>query len=542
VQGGTPSNSNFTVKGKYVKLLVDNAGGGSQNVLKIFSYGNYSSFDLDVSNVLTVPDFPEIPKTPYGSMDVAAIRPLLQYDTSYTNQEGWFGLDPADGTYPWVTRQQDIRVLQVDVTGAGPGPRTGILGAGYLQYTMSGALTIRPDVVSPGPDPICYTLRGFLYSRTERCRVGQGIKSRFSAAFSQATRFVGTPETVYQGVGMGTLIDHGYAEVTNPEPLPVGLYEFYGFGFGETSQGNIPDDTFFDIIIYERGVKRTIRKQNWNLDRADGTQELPVLSWRLLNSFQVDRTTLGCGKTLFYVMNPNDGNYVAVHVDVTCNTASASDNTVSSLGMVMFYEDNVDNNSRGSPFFPAVSVGGFMMGSIGQPLKFTYEKTVLYNTVATVIPSNVFSTVVNFRIPTVWFYTPSDIHAPPVDPTSGQLSRLSIQITSLMVVPDGNDMDYIIFLLRNVPRSGVANWQPDLGTRDVLPLEYDTGTTFTGAFPSSGSVMTTRGTTRSKELSDFDLTAEDLVFSNGDVITLAIYNYSDSASPDIFYSLGLRML
>lgn len=64
------------------------------------------------------------------------------------------------------------------------------------------------------------------------------------------------------------------------------------------------------------GVTETITsipRSNWNKDKCDGTDFLPLIDWSKGNVFQIKYQWLGYGFVSFYLENPNTGNITLVH-------------------------------------------------------------------------------------------------------------------------------------------------------------------------------------------------------------------------------------
>ena len=71
------------------------------------------------------------------------------------------------------------------------------------------------------------------------------------------------------------------------------------------------------------GVSETstqIAQTDWNLDKANGTGDLPNIDWSLGNVYQIRYQWLGYGSITFYIEEPTTGFYVPVHRIQYANT------------------------------------------------------------------------------------------------------------------------------------------------------------------------------------------------------------------------------
>ena len=152
--------------------------------------------------------------------------------------------------------------------------------------------------------------------RTVRYRSGQGILSRFTALFTPGV--LGS----IQIIGIGD-IENGF------------FFGYVGTVFGilhRNSASGSPIDTF-------------ISQSTWNVDKADGTQTLPVQDWAKGNVFEVQFQFLGFGTLRFFVEDSASGDFVLVHT-----IPYANENVLPSLGdpvlPVSIFVDNGLNNTE----------------------------------------------------------------------------------------------------------------------------------------------------------------------------------------------------
>jgi hypothetical protein len=123
--------------------------------------------------------------------------------------------------------------------------------------------------------------------RSHKYRPGQGSVVRFTSIFT--TPAIGSA----QEIGLGDNVD----------------------GFFFCTSG-----TDYGINRRRGGVDNITLQSDWNLDRADGTQVLPVIDFEKGNVHEIQYQWLGFGAITYKVEDPRSGKFVPVHRDEFANT------------------------------------------------------------------------------------------------------------------------------------------------------------------------------------------------------------------------------
>jgi hypothetical protein len=145
------------------------------------------------------------------------------------------------------------------------------------------------------------------------------------------------------------------------------------------------------------GVTETITsipRSNWNKDKCDGTDFLPLIDWSKGNVFQIKYQWLGYGFVSFYLENPNTGNLTLVHEYKYPNTSTTPSISNPSLQFLANVANALTTNNV-SMFVG--SVGCFIEGdypSVGG----TFGNNVSRSYSATIGDTNL-DNIVTFRSP-----------------------------------------------------------------------------------------------------------------------------------------------
>lgn len=143
------------------------------------------------------------------------------------------------------------------------------------------------------------------------------------------------------------------------------------------------------VGVTENSTK--ILREDWNIDKADGTGILPLIDWSQGNVFQIRYQWLGYGAITFFLENPASGNLIPIH-----KIQYANSNTTPSVNnpSLQFLANaaNALTTEDVSCFVGSVSGGidGGKDGLYGNKHAETYSKS---------IANTGLNTIVNFRAP-----------------------------------------------------------------------------------------------------------------------------------------------
>lgn len=279
--GGKPDFENLVILGKWMRLIITNTGGVNQSFLRVYTYGSVQNTNLNAIISKIGNKSPEVsidnrPDNIFGEFAGTEYRCLGSYEWDYV-QDGY--LNGAGGVRFASMYEPDysIHAYSGGITTDG----VVIAGPGYLQLSTNET-----------------TLNEYymLVSRTLPNSVGIGMEMRFNCAFQQPTI-----RTNNQRQLMG-MINVGEKAVWDGV-----LCEGYMIGFNDTSVNN--DEV--EIVWYQGGViKQSFPRSTWNVDKADGTQDLPLIDFTKMNEVRI-QVGEGCVGCLFSVYA--NGHYYPIH-------------------------------------------------------------------------------------------------------------------------------------------------------------------------------------------------------------------------------------
>ncbi len=83
------------------------------------------------------------------------------------------------------------------------------------------------------------------------------------------------------------------------------------FSFNAGTSGSAV--TIAQQVVGVAETTNTILRADWNIDKGDGSADLPLVDWSKGNTYQIRYQWLGFGAITFYIGNPITGNLIPVH-------------------------------------------------------------------------------------------------------------------------------------------------------------------------------------------------------------------------------------
>jgi len=311
ILAGTPKRITVVTQQKNIRMVYTN-GGIPQTYFRLATYGvvtNNNVFATITSigsvGVTGQVGVSNLPFDASGSLATSELHPVLQYD--FMNV---LGSSPAMNTNPKVSLYNDLYVHS--------GTASATIGNGGGE----GLLRIRS---------FDSATTSFVNGKMATLRAGAPFDIRFTGAWTDTTATNGT--TRLQGAGL----------IRNTSPFS--LLDYMGFGYNKTGTDNYDR---FGIYIVNKSVPTFVPRTSWNVDKADGTATLPILTLSALNGFRITRTTEGTGFLNFYIVNPNTGLYSLVHTYSVPSQAPSGSSWSTGLGLI-YYMDLTGTVSSDNP-------------------------------------------------------------------------------------------------------------------------------------------------------------------------------------------------
>lgn len=182
-----------------------------------------------------------------------------------------------------------------------------VVGTGTSSISNS-RLTVSTGTTT-GSNILLQTIKHMKY------RAGQGALNRFTSIFTSPV------DNTSQIIGV------------------IDSQDGYAFGYNGLTFGILHRNSSSGIL-----VDTWIPQTAWNLDRADGTQILPVLNQTKGNIYQIEFQYLGFGSIIFSVEDPETGMFEKVHIIKYANTNTNTSLSNPSLPFSMY----VDNDTTTS--------------------------------------------------------------------------------------------------------------------------------------------------------------------------------------------------
>ena len=317
---------NLVILGKWIKISITNIGLSTQTYLRVYTYGAVQNTSLSATISKIGNKSPEIsvdnlPLGAFGELMVVEDRPQIQY----VFNKGTTGLMQSR---TWVLPYYDIYSYCDD-------------DMVYLQFA-NGVMKFGYDM----------TINNYAIVKgsTYPYKPGQGIESKFTGYFIQSPKAAFGNKPVTELVGIGN-----YNSATN-KPR-----DGYYFGY-------VLDSQEFGIVYYNDGSRTFYPRSGWNVDRADGTGNLPVIDFSKMQVYEITFQYLGFGAVRFYIENPSTGLPQLVHIINRVNSVISPSNLSNpSLGLLMFIE--VESGSVPTALTNEIGMSSFTYTLQGEPIK-----------------------------------------------------------------------------------------------------------------------------------------------------------------------------
>lgn len=350
------------VLAKWTRLQITNSSVTNTTHVRIYVYGTPTNSSISaqitrIGNFNPTVDIGNFPLGAFGELMVREDKPEIQYIFTH-------GLSGNMLTNTYRLPFTDITTWSTATSG--------LLGA---------PLTVSNGLVKFGNNFLQLD-RGILQGSTFRYRPGQGLEAKFTAYFTQGLKNAGGnhPSTLYVGIG-----NSSSSSSYRPQ-------NGYFFGYGDPSLVGTSQATNFGIVYINNGVRTFYPRTAWNVDRCDGTYQMPTIDFSKSNVFEIQYQYLGYGTVYFYVYNPSNGRPYLVHTINRSNTyagGTATNLQDPSVGLVMFVE--VEAGVIPASLTDEIGVGSFSLFCQGQEInpieRIAMENTKLGVTAETVLLS-----------------------------------------------------------------------------------------------------------------------------------------------------------
>lgn len=470
VYAGVPFYITLTPISAWCKLTYNN-GVANQTLFHLSSYGTTTNN----ATTLVVPpgtnfNIKNLPLGAFYGVETFSDVPQINYSFDYADPVASWSKIRLN---TWKLPYPDIRGYSLN---------------NYDMRVVSGVLCNRLQPIGTGSDYVWSTLQG----RSIRAKRGQGMRARFTGQFYVYPSRNG-PNPPLEMIGLG------YTNMTSGA-LVDGFY----FGYVDTS-ATLPQG--FGIAVVSNGTKSTILQNQWNVDRCDGTQSMPDMTWSNLNMFQISTQGFGAGTTTFAIENPRTGVIYPVHqlfLTTTGGTQPTSPSTKSqplaySLGFSMGGNYTVGS----TPLIDNDWIGttGMCISRQG-PLEirdvFTNYIIKNYATSATE------TAVVKFRNAVAWYSINN---------------RVPVMLKAIYGGPSSSKVVIRLYMYNSSTTSGIYS---DVDIYNT-PMQYNTN--ITGTVTDGYRVCTLIMSTQTTE---YDLVDYDLVLDVGDYLTCTVEQLTSS--------------
>lgn len=468
------SNTSFSnpVNGKWTRIRITNNGILDTTHLRVFVYGtpNNSSLSAVISKIGNFDPtihVSNLPLSSFGDIRTAQI----------TNRVGYVFSRGTQG----VVNTGAYKIPYTDIEGS-----SNVVGSTW-NYTGGLGGILGPIV---GETVMFQGIR-------VRYEPGQGLVARFTGLFQQSTKTAPdlAPMTQYLGVGNGVISTR---TVTN----------FLGFGY--INQGLASNTDNFGIIYIRNGVRAFYPHTSWNIDKADGTYQLPAIDLTKIQVYQINVQYLGAGAITFYMENSSTGLFLPVH-QLTFNTGTTTSLTFSELGFIMYSKPEAGCVPTFNTDY--IGCGSFAIGIDG-PIIDPIDRYCVSSSKSILAATN--THVFSVRCDSTWFSV--DNHIPLI------IDTLSFSCSGAKPVS--------FFIYRNATITTptfVANYPT------LVPMSSDT----VGTFSAIGSGQIVYASNVGKDgNADISLMKYNLMAQPGDVFSVVAYSAQAS---DVVCSLVVHM-
>lgn len=307
--------------------------------------GYYSNVKVDSDNSLGVHIVN--PKTAFGEIKVAELDPIAQLQFPYSiNTEL---IEPNSNKSGTLSIDQARLKLS---TGTDLNAFAEFVSKEILKYNPGQGAEVRFTGIFDTPEPTTSQFLGlgdsenalrFGYSETEFgiLRRYGGIDEIWQLNFTELPSKKGTIIITLDSIEVPITIDNTidslgllYKKIIETDFSNTGFKPYYvGNGIEFISYNSIPKKGLFNINPGTTQSKYTFTKirngteainiwipqSEWNNDKANGTNILPLINFQNGNIFRIQYQWLGFGMITFSISNPKDGNFVIVHKEYYSN-------------------------------------------------------------------------------------------------------------------------------------------------------------------------------------------------------------------------------
>tara|TARA_R110000787_G_scaffold136205_1_gene248731 strand:+ start:9300 stop:11267 length:1968 start_codon:yes stop_codon:yes gene_type:complete len=301
LQGGSASN---VILSKWMRLRIENTSGASQTVLRVQTYANIQNTSisaslLPINNIAPSVNIDNLPLTDnvmlvespvtVASADCSAFEQILnmQFLTPRVGQHYNFGGSQfrVFGDYNTgdisvaLTNENDMSVRRV---GVSPGNEYACIKSARITNPRNKGKTICTMAAK-------WPLQNFADGIRHRALVG----------------LIGGVGRVFGDISAFTLSSPMASIGIFSNDVGVALTELeivYNSGLGDPS---VDPSNIDPVISYPQSL--------WNVDKADGNQNLPPLDATSINGFRITIDHSGRGSITFQVQHPVTNKYVTVH-------------------------------------------------------------------------------------------------------------------------------------------------------------------------------------------------------------------------------------
>lgn len=351
--GGVNGYENLVILGKWMRFKITNISLNNQTYLRVYAYGSVQNTSLNaliqkVGNKAPEIDISEsLPMEGFRDLRVGEINCLSNY---VFNQGATDFMDNNDLQCPYP----DIKVKSF-----------GAFGPKY-RFT-DGMITLENNNTPNSIDEIEGIHRSY--------RSGLTMVYRYTMKFDTSTD-ADKKYGMFIGVASGG---------------SWGAAAKFGFGWFNLI-GSVPRSyNDFGLIYNDYVGQKFVLRTDWNIDKCDGTGEMPTLDLSKIQVVQMTFTYLGSGPIDYYIMSPIDGKFKKVHSVKLPNNQIKP--TLSSPSLSFYMGISMPSATTATTGNASVSCGSFCSFSVGN--RNTYIEEISYNTSKTSVSSE--AVVANFK-------------------------------------------------------------------------------------------------------------------------------------------------
>jgi hypothetical protein len=463
------------IYGKFTKIKLTN-NSGSDSDIRLFTYANIQNASLNAIISKVGNKTPEIaidnfPLGVFGDISTTKIEPKIQY---IFNRLTAGTINPKLFAFPYPY----ISAYSSDITSS------------IILLNFKAVFFNNSDIIA--------NTRQWVSGQMFTYRPGQGFVSYYSCCFRQAGKDVGgvAPRTQFCGVGN--------IDLSN-KPR-----DGMGFGFTNTGDWNATTYDNIGVMWYQNGALTHIPRSSWNIDKANGTGNLPIMDFSKFQLYKVRYAYLGYGALIWSIYSPISNNWVDVHKITSVNNKADTDvPNFANPSMSMVIYQSVDSGCSPLSFAERISCCSFMLAIEGDQTNI--KETFAYQENKTSL-AGVETTIMNlqcFPVATTWY---------------GINNTTPVEVNKLSVSCDGTQ-NTIISIYTNGATAGSVWTTPNIAFQ---PVSFDITGTYT---PASGQLVHSFNISKTGEIQiDFDV-----YLNPGTIMSITAFS---SADTDVFVSVN----